>query len=64
MFAKLQCSLSTINVHDKFVPILLLNCLNVIKNDQMLKLTRKQVAIINDVYLCLYGTSFIILITS
>ena len=30
----------------------------------MLKPARKQVAIVNDVYLCLYGTGFIILITT
>ena len=50
---------SAIHVRDKFVEILLLNCPNIIKIEQMLKLSGKQVAIINDVHLCLYGTRFI-----
>ena len=51
------------NVLNKFVEILLLNRHNMIKIEQTLKPTGKQVAIINDVHLCLYSARFIILVT-
>ena len=56
-------TISTISFHDKFVEILLF-CPGIIKIEQTLKPTGKQVAIINDEHLCLYGTGFIILISS